>query len=72
MKKTLIIAAALAVAAISAYATVGFKSSCGKVVYTIDFGEVPEYMTQEEIDEFYEDLNYSLCGTRDGYEIINY
>ena len=29
-------------------------------------------MTQEEIDEFYEDLNYSLCGTRDGYEIINY
>ena len=72
MKKTLIIVAALAVAAISAYATVGFKSSCGKVVYTIDFGEVPEYMTQEEINEYYGDLNEELCGTRDGYEIIHY
>ena len=72
MKKTLIIAAALAVAAISAYATVGFKSSCGKVVYTIDFGEVPEYMTQEEINEYYGDLNEELCGPRDGYEIIHY
>ena len=72
MKKKLIVAAALAVAAISAYATVGFKSSCGKVVYTLDFDEVPEYMTQEEINEYYGDLNEELCGTRDGYEIIHY
>ncbi len=72
MKKKLIIAAALAVTAISAYATVGFKSSCGIIVYTLDFGEVPEYMTQEEIDKYYEDLNEDLCGTREGYEIIHY
>ena len=72
MKKTLIIAAALAVAAISAYATVGFKSSCGKVVYTIDFGEVPEYMSERDILDYYEELNEELCGTREGYEIIHY
>ena len=72
MKKKLFIAAALAVTVISAYATVGFKSSCGKIVYTIDFDEVPEYMDPDEITEYYEELNFSLCGTRDGYEIINY
>lgn len=72
MKKKLIIAAALVVAAISAYATVGFKSSCGIIVYTLDFEEVPEYMTEKEIQEYYEDLNESLCDTREGYEIIHY
>ena len=72
MKKKLFIAAALAVAAISAYATVGFKSSCGKVVYTIDFGEVPEYMSERDILDYYEELNEELCGTREGYEIIHY
>ena len=72
MKKKLFIAAALAVAAISAYATVGFKSSCGKVVYTIDFGEVPEYMSERDILDYYEELNEELCGPRDGYEIIHY
>ena len=72
MKKKLFIAAALAVAAISAYATVGFKSSCGKVVYTIDFGEVPEYMSERDILDYYEELNEELCGNREGYEIIHY
>ena len=72
MKKKLIIVAALAVAAISAYATVGFKSSCGKVIYTIDFDEVPEYMDPDDITNYYEELNEELCGTRDGYEIIHY
>ena len=29
-------------------------------------------MSDKEIQDYYEDLNEELCGTRDGYEIINY
>ncbi len=72
MKKLIIAAVCLAAAAISAYATVGFKSWCGKVVYTLDFGEVPEFMTDEEIKDFYQAINIELCGSEGDYEIIHY
>ncbi len=72
MKKRIIIVAALAIAAISASATVGLKTSCGKVVYTLDFDEVPEFMDEEAITDYYEAINFELCGTYEGYEIIHY
>lgn len=72
MKKKIIIAAALTAIAISASATVGFMSWCGKFTYTIDCGEVPEEYNEWEADKYYQELNVILCGSTGDYELIYY
>lgn len=70
MKKKLILAAALVAVTLSASATDIFVSWCGKQAYTIDAGLLPEYFTPEDIEGYYQDLNFELCGAESPYLII--
>lgn len=73
MKKNLFIAAAcIAMAAISASATDAIKTWCGKIVYTLDMGELSEMMDQDELEDMFQAINKEMCGSEGSYEIIEY
>ena len=73
MKKKLFIAAAcIAIAAISASATDAIRTWCGKVVYTLDMGDLSEMMSPEEREDMFQAINVAMCGSEGSYDIIEY
>lgn len=71
MKKFFIAAALTAAAVVSASADDILVTWCGKQIYVIDVGNLPEDFSPQDVEEYYQDLNVALCGSEGGYQIIH-
>ena len=69
MKKSIIVSALIAAAVIPASAVDTLVTWCGKEISVIEVENLPEDFSAKDLENYYQSLNFELCGAEGGYTL---